>query len=860
MQAYKAGLPTNQLTSASMSTSEARPFEGIGMRLLADVGRGAGLMAILAVVFASGSILLAVLASRSSDPLLLTVLASLALLGLFFLFALAAGHVRLGERVEANEFVEAAADAVADAILLTSSDSGIVYVNASAERLLSSAGTVLGGSVASLMGGGPATAEAMYRLVRAAERGEVHTEEFEHARAGAEPRILRAAVKPFSVMGHEREMWPLVLWQITDITAERIREKRRLAGLTAAVSQLDSMPAGLVVAELGGLVTRANRTLLGWLGIAPSHIAERGLSLQDIFSSDSVQLLSRAAAKPGAASRLLELDLIRQDGRLLPVHVVAAGGEEQGQLLLAISSREVPAETGRDDVAAEIRFARFFQSAPFGIATLGTDGRIVSANAAFARMIVDGSSGISEPAVDVLARTASPDIRAAVEGAIAQALAGKANVAQVEIAVGAKHEYARRVFVHPFLRSPNAREAAIVYVVDATEQKALEAKFAQSQKMEAVGRLAGFVAHDFNNMLTGIIGFSDFLLQSHKPSDPAHADIMNIRKSAVRAAGLVGKLLALARQQTLMLEPLHLDEMIADVAPLMKRSIGEKIALETQYGRDLWFVRTDKLQLEQAILNLAVNARDAMPDGGTLTVRTRNVTERESKKLDHTGMPPGEYVLIEVEDTGTGMPPEVMAKIFEPFFTTKAVGKGTGLGLATVYGIVKQTGGFIYPESTVGKGTTFRVYLPRHILEPEAEAQMQKAARARDKSETDLTGTGRVLLVEDEDVVRSFAARALKSRGYEVLEAGSGVEALEVMEANGGKVDIVVSDVVMPEMDGPTLFKELRKGNPKLKFIFVSGYPNDAFREAVGSEEFAFLPKPFSLPQLAAKVKEQLAA
>ncbi len=860
MQASRAALSANQLTSASMSTSEARPFEGIGMRLLADVGRGAGLMAILAVVFASGSILLAVLASRSSDPLLLTVLASLALLGLFFLFALAAGHVRVGERIETTEFVEAAADAVADAILLTSSDSGIVYVNAAAERLLSPAGTVLGGSVASLMAGGSATAEAMYRLVRAAERGEVHAEEFEHARPGTGQRLLRATVKPFSVMGHEREMWPLVLWQITDITAERAREQHRLKSLTAAVAQLDAMPTGLVVAERGGLVTRANRTLVSWLGLSQSHIAERGLSLQDIFSSDSVQLLSRAAAKPGEPSRLLELDLIRQDGRLLPVHVVSAAGGEDGQLLLSISSREVSAETGRDDVAAEVRFARFFQSAPFGIATLGTDGRIVSANAAFARMIVDGSSGISEPAVDVLARTASPEIRAAVESAIALALAGKANVAQVEIAVGAKQEYARRVFVHPFLRSPNAREAAIVYVVDATEQKALEAKFAQSQKMEAVGRLAGFVAHDFNNMLTGIIGFSDFLLQTHKPSDPAHADIMNIRKSAVRAAGLVGKLLALARQQTLMLEALHLDEMVADVAPLMKRSIGEKITLETQYGRDLWYVRTDKLQLEQAILNLAVNARDAMPDGGTLTVRTRNVTERESKKLDHHGMPPGEYVLIEVEDTGTGMPPEVMAKIFEPFFTTKAVGKGTGLGLATVYGIVKQTGGFIYPESTVGKGTTFRVYLPRHILEPEAEAQMLKAARAKDKTGTDLTGTGRVLLVEDEDVVRSFAARALKSRGYEVLEAGSGVEALEVMEANGGKVDIVVSDVVMPEMDGPTLFKELRKVNPKLKFIFVSGYPNDAFREAVGSEEFAFLPKPFSLPQLAAKVKEELAA
>jgi two-component system cell cycle sensor histidine kinase/response regulator CckA len=226
------------------------------------------------------------------------------------------------------------------------------------------------------------------------------------------------------------------------------------------------------------------------------------------------------------------------------------------------------------------------------------------------------------------------------------------------------------------------------------------------------------------------------------------------------------------------------------------------------------------------------------------------------------GFKTGEYVLLEVADTGTGMSPEVMAKIFEPFFTTKGVGKGTGLGLASVYGIVKQSGGFIQPESEVGKGTTFKIFLPRHVIEDddvEAARPQTIAAAKKELKATDLTGTGRVLLVEDEVEVRQFAVRALKRQGYQVLEATDGLEALEIMAANEGQVDIVVSDVVMPEMDGPTLFKELRKRNPAMKVIFVSGYPNEAFRESMGSDDFAFLPKPFSLPQLAAKVKEELA-
>ena len=273
-------------------------------------------------------------------------------------------------------------------------------------------------------------------------------------------------------------------------------------------------------------------------------------------------------------------------------------------------------------------------------------------------------------------------------------------------------------------------------------------------------------------------------------------------------------------------------------------------------GRDLWYVKADKVQFDQILINLAVNARDAMTSGGRLTIRTRNISVRDSLKLASLNVASGEYVAIEVEDTGTGMPADVIAKIFEPYFTTKEVGKGTGLGLSTVYGIVKQTGGYIFCDSVPGRGTTFRIYLPRFVqtdatsvIEPQAKAGLS----------TDLSGSGRVLLVEDEDGVRSFAMRALQRQGYEVFEAVSGADALEVMDSIGGKVDIIVSDVIMPEMDGPTMFKELRKTHPDLKIIFVSGYPDDAFKNGLGENDtFAFLPKPFTLSQLAAKVKEEL--
>ena len=454
---------------------------------------------------------------------------------------------------------------------------------------------------------------------------------------------------------------------------------------------------------------------------------------------------------------------------------------------------------------------------------------------------------------------ADADGAEALRKALDAAIAGQGLIEPVDIAFEGDKERSGRVYLSPVERAEGESEAAIAYAIDTTQQRALEMQIAQSQKMQAIGQLAGGIAHDFNNMLTAIIGFSDFLLMNHRPTDPAFQDIMNIKQNANRAAGLVRQLLAFSRQQTLRPERLQLGDVLSELSILLGRLLGENIELKLDSGSDIWPVKADLHQFEQVIINLAVNARDAMPNGGKLVIRTANVSERDSLELGQHRVPPGEYVLIEVSDTGTGMAPEVMLKMFEPFFSTKEVGRGTGLGLSTVYGIVKQTGGHIFAESELGHGTVMHVYLPRY-LEVAGEAEPARApAPARREQPKDLTGRGTVLLVEDEDAVRSFAARALGQRGYHVLEATTGTEALEMFTSYNGDVDLVVSDVVMPEMDGPTLMKHLRSERPDVKIIFISGYAEDAFRRNLSEkEDFMFLQKPFDLKELAAAVKAAL--
>ena len=435
------------------------------------------------------------------------------------------------------------------------------------------------------------------------------------------------------------------------------------------------------------------------------------------------------------------------------------------------------------------------------------------------------------------------------------ALAGKLAAAPVDARLMRNEEHVGQFYA---ARVDTGESASIVvYLIDATEQKSLELQFAQSQKMQAVGQLAGGVAHDFNNLLTAIIGFCDLLLARHQAGDPSFADVVQIKQNANRAANLTRQLLAFSRRQTLRPKVLSLTDAVAELQNLLARLITEKVELKIVHGRDLGLVKVDQNQLEQVIINLAVNARDAMPDGGRLTIRTANVSEADSRALDHPLMPHGEYVLIEVADTGQGIPKENLGKIFEPFYTTKDPSKGTGLGLSTVYGIVKQTGGFIFPYSTVGKGTTFRIYLPRYAETAADRAAEAEAAAAVPADAADLTGKGTILLVEDEDAVRTFAARALQTRGYDVLQAESGEAALEAVANFAGRIDLVVSDVVMPNMDGPTMAKALKDVLPHVPIIFVSGYAEDAFAKSLDpSQEFHFLPKPFSLKQLASAVKK----
>jgi two-component system cell cycle sensor histidine kinase/response regulator CckA len=342
---------------------------------------------------------------------------------------------------------------------------------------------------------------------------------------------------------------------------------------------------------------------------------------------------------------------------------------------------------------------------------------------------------------------------------------------------------------------------------------------------------------------------------------------MQIKQNANRAANLVRQLLAFSRQQTLQPRVLNITDALADLSHLLRRLIGENIELNVVHGRDLGLVKVDQGQLEQVIINLAVNARDAMASvgatGGTLTIKTENVDLADPIRRGDEVMPPGQYVVIEVADTGTGIPKENLERIFEPFFSTKEVGAGTGLGLSTVYGIVKQTGGFVLVDSELGDGATFSIYLPRHEGEEAAATSVARGPVDEAALPKDLTGTGTVLLVEDEDPVRLFSARALKNKGYTVIEAQSAEQALEILHDSAQKVDLVITDVVMPKMDGPSLIKEVRELYPEraLKVIFISGYTEDNFRTRLGDDaDIHFLAKPFSLKQLASKVKEVMDA
>jgi two-component system cell cycle sensor histidine kinase/response regulator CckA len=559
---------------------------------------------------------------------------------------------------------------------------------------------------------------------------------------------------------------------------------------------------------------------------AATAIVEDGAWLDDIladppFRPDGVHLLA-ATGKAVRAITLCRSDEGRRDLLLMPLH----GAEISGL---------VP--------------DHFLEDLPVALARLENCGMVTYANKA-ARQLLGETARPGTDIADLIEGLGRPIAERLADTARGRAL-GRSEIARL---TGEGPEVFLQV---AFTRTVLAGGSSILAVIsDATELKTLEAQFVQSQKMQAVGQLAGGVAHDFNNLLTAINGHCDLLLMRHDVADVEHGDLMQIRQNANRAAALVRQLLAFSRKQTLRPTVINLQDTLSELTHLLNRLLTDKVALKIEHGPDLAPVRVDERQIEQVIMNLVVNARDAMPRGGEVRITTRNVRLARDLVRDRAVILKGDYVVIEVADSGHGIPEGKLTKIFEPFFTTKQVGDGTGLGLSTAYGIIKQTGGFIFADSRPDEGATFTIYLPAY---DKMEAGPAPGGGPEVRRPRDLTGRGLVLLVEDEDPVRSFAARALRLRGYTVVEAASGEEALEILEDADLHVNLMLSDVIMPGLDGPGWVREAQKGRPGTKVIFMSGYAEDALVGGDGGVPGAsFLQKPFTLNELTERVKDQL--
>ncbi|NIJ07009.1 two-component system cell cycle sensor histidine kinase/response regulator CckA [Sphingomonas vulcanisoli] len=482
---------------------------------------------------------------------------------------------------------------------------------------------------------------------------------------------------------------------------------------------------------------------------------------------------------------------------------------------------------------------------PLGIALAERDGRFLFLNEAFAR-----AAGLARPDAAVYpSDLVVKEDKAAVIEAVRRFTAGRALPGDLAVRLASKPDEPVALTI---ANAKGLGEAAVLLSLkDNSEESKLKRQIAQATKMQAVGQLAGGVAHDFNNILTAIIGHCDLMAMRHMPGDIDYDDIQQIKHNSNRAAALTRQLLAFSRQQTLRPQLLQLPEVISEITNLLRRLLGETVRLEVKHGRNLGTVRADPGQLEQVIVNLAVNARDAMPEGGRVTLETFAVPARDVRRMRSDIMPIQDYTALKVSDTGFGIPQDNLSKIFEPFFTTKEVGKGTGLGLSTVYGIVKQTDGFIFAESDVGHGTSFVMYLPVHEAGA-ADAGEAEAAPVRVEGQAgELWGSGTILLVEDETMVRAVAERALTRQGYRVLTATNGEEALELLDDIGGeRFDLLITDVVMPAMDGPTLVSHARQRFPEMKIIFMSGYAEEQLRSSIELKDVAFLPKPFSVQQI----------
>jgi two-component system cell cycle sensor histidine kinase/response regulator CckA len=600
-----------------------------------------------------------------------------------------------------------------------------------------------------------------------------------------------------------------------------------LSGSTGEKLGAAGILAALVDEE--GLIIAANRPFAE-RALDGKSKGERFANLVEMGEDGQVRLVSEGEA--GRAMRLVHVPVDPKKGGKSGTFLLFEGGE-------AVA----PSDAAHLQALLDVL--------PIGLALVDRDGRFLTMNDAFrAAASIRGNSMPVYPG-DLVVK----EDKAAVADAVRRNARGPAM--QGDLAVRLARQPAEPVALTIAGLRGLGDATVLLLLKDNSEEAKLKRQVAQATKMQVVGQLAGGVAHDFNNILTAIIGHCDLMLMRHTPGDSDYDDIQQIKSNSNRAAGLTRQLLAFSRQQTLRPQVLQLPDVVSEVSHLLKRLLGENVELAVKHGRNLGPIRADPGQLEQVIINLAVNARDAMAEkgGGTLTIQTYSVKSDQVAELGSDILPVADYSALSVTDTGTGIPPNVLGKIFEPFFTTKEVGKGTGLGLSTVYGIVKQSGGFIFADSKVGEGTRFVIYLPVH-REDASAAKARKSGKAK---QDELWGSGTVLLVEDEPMVRAVAERALTRHGYTVITADSGEDALEVI-GRGEEIDLLISDVVMPGMDGPAMVEEARKQRPGLKVLFMSGYAEEQLRDSIGVGNAHFLPKPFSVQDLAEAAKRAFGA
>lgn len=782
-----------------------------------------------------------------------------------------------------------------EGILVTEADGRIAYANVAFHKLMSFAAdenpkrqvASLDAVLAALDDG--EGADDVRRLIARVLDGGAGEAEFAIARRldGVQWRRISAS-RPGAIGGAKPSR---VHWRVEDVTASREILSVRRAEDARMNDFVDFLPVGFFSADAEGVILYVNQTLARWLGMPPDRIIgtpfadyiadvrEDGqLSLRDADGRTFAAGLEQSQKDMPADGRgadgedfaytrsVVFRDLVWQD----PVQIQSA---QSGPSTAPELGPEPAGGTEDDTGLIDDRMRWLFDEAPVGMVMLDMSGAIIDCNRAFLKLL-----GRHRDAVlgDAFADRIAKEDRGDVSAALSKIVMGTARATHMEIRMpgAGANEYTISLYASRLGDADGEVAGIVLYLVDATEQKNLEVQFAQSQKMQAVGQLAGGVAHDFNNLLTAMIGFSDLLLTRHGPDDPSFEDIQQIRQNANRATNLVRQLLAFSRKQDLKPERLDVTEALNDLSNLLSRLIGETVGLEMDHGRDLWAVRGDRSQFDQIVINLCVNARDAMPGGGDIAIQTQNAVVDTPIQRGHDLMPEGTYVRIDVSDTGTGISKENIERIFDPFFTTKEAGAGTGLGLSTVYGIVHQTDGFIFCDSAPGEGTTFTIYLPQHVDEVAADTGTDAAAALggddagtpttpapnnEDIPDADLTGRGTVLLVEDEDAVRMFGSRALTNKGYIVLEASNGEVALDVINATEDKIDIIVSDVIMPGMDGPTLVGLVRQEMPDVKVILMSGYAEDQYEDIARDPTLHFLGKPFTLKDLAAKVKDVLA-